>query len=269
VLLALPPGGGGGDGPLGLSWAAAEKSGRDPFRVTSWDELDGPLARTDAGTSLPLARLAIQQRQLPRVGDGTSHVYGAFADGQPFLTGRRVGQGSVFACATLPETDWSTLDDGFVVLPMVQRLLTLGAAHLTPPAMAIAGEWQPGGGDESWAPVETDRRRDPRWNAGVYRSGARLLALNRPEAEDQPELLDPARLPELLRGAKLTVMAGALELKADRLMSEIWPAMIIITMLFMCLEMLLATSKALLPQKPKPKAAAPAPRRRETAEVKA
>ena len=47
---------------------------------------------------------------------------------------------------------------------------------------------------------------------------------------------------------------GALDLKADRLMSEIWPAMIIATMLFMCLEMLLATSKALLPAKPKPKA---------------
>jgi len=103
--------------------------------------------------------------------------------------------------------------------------------------------------------VETDRRRDPRWNAGVYKSGARLLALNRPETEDQPDLVDPARLPELLRGAKLTVMTGALELKADRLMSEIWPAMIIATMLFMCLEMLLATSKALLPTKPKPKVA--------------
>ena len=60
---------------------------------------------------------------------------------------------------------------------------------------------------------------------------------------------------ELLRGAKLTVMSGALELKADRLMSEIWPAMVIATMLFMCLEMLLATSKAMLPVKPKPKTA--------------
>ncbi|MEQ1850041.1 MAG: BatA domain-containing protein, partial [Chthoniobacteraceae bacterium] len=183
VLLALPPGGAGGEGPLGLSWAAAEKSGRDPFRVTAWDELDGPLSRTDAGASLPLARLAVQQRQLPRNAEGTAHVYGAFADGQPFLTGRRLGDGYVFACSTLPEADWSTLDDGFVILPMVQRLLTLGANRLAPPAMAVAGEWQPGGGDESWAPVETDRRRDPRWNAGVYKRRARLLALNRPETE--------------------------------------------------------------------------------------
>jgi len=253
VLLALPPGGAGGAGPLGLSWTGVEKSGTDAFRVTSWDELDGPLARTDAGASLPLAQLAVQQRQLPRTAEGTAHVYGAFADGQPFLTGMRVGQGYVFACATLPETDWSTLDDGFVVLPTVQRLLALGANRLAPPAMAVAGEWQPASSDEGWSLVETDRRRDPRWDAGIYKSGTRLLALNRPEAEDLPDLVEPARLPELFRGAKLTVMAGALELKADRLMSEIWPAMIIATMLFMCLEMLLATSKALLPTKLKPK----------------
>ncbi|MEO6784911.1 MAG: hypothetical protein ABI318_02155, partial [Chthoniobacteraceae bacterium] len=104
-----------------------------------------------------------------------------------------------------------------------------------------------------WAPVETDRRRDPRWNAGVYRNGAQLIALNRPDSEDMPELTDAARLPELFKGAKLTVMAGALELKADRLMSEIWPAMIIAAMLFMCFEMLLATSRAMLPVKLKPK----------------
>ena len=48
-------------------------------------------------------------------------------------------------------------------------------------------------------------------------------------------------------------MAGALEVKADRLMNEIWPAMVIATMLFMCLEMLLATSKAMLPVKLKAK----------------
>ena len=254
VLLLLPPGGAGGAGLFGVSWTAAESNKTEPFRVTAWDELDGPLSRTDAGASLPLARLAVQQRQIPKTGEATAHVYGAFSDGQPFLTGWRAGSGQVFALASLPEEGWSTLDEGFVILPLVQRLIAIGAGRLAPPAMAVAGEWKPGDGDESWGPVETDRRRDPRWNAGVYRNGTRLIALNRPESEDQPETVDPVRLPELLRGAKLTVMAGALDLKADRLMSEIWPAMILATMLFMCLEMLLATSKALLPTKPKPKA---------------
>jgi hypothetical protein len=265
VLLAFPPGGSGGAGPANISWGAVEKSGKDAFRVTAWDDLDGPLARTDAGTPLPLARLAVMQRQSPRSDGATAHVYGAFADGQPFLTGKRTGKGYVFACATLPEEDWGTLGEGFVLLPMVQRLLTLGGTHLAPPALALAGDWNPEGGEGSWVPVETDRRRDPRWNAGVYRNGAQLIALNRPDAEDMPDLVEGARLSELLRGAKLTVMTGALELKADRLMSEIWPAMTMAAMLFMCLEMLLATSKAMLPVKPKPKTAARVEKKEEVA----
>jgi hypothetical protein len=112
---------------------------------------------------------------------------------------------------------------------------------------------------ETWTAVETDRRRDWRWHAGVYRNGAHFIALNRPESEDAPEVVDRARLPELLHGVKLTVMAGALELKADRLQSEIWPAMIVLTMIFMCAEMALATSKAMLPVRPTPKSSTPPP----------
>ena len=87
----------------------------------------------------------------------------------------------------------------------------------------------------------------------------RTIALNRPEAEDVPDLVESSRLPELLRGVKLTVMSGALELRADRLQSEIWPAMIVVAMLFMCAEMLLATSKAMLPAKPALRSSAPRP----------
>ncbi|HEV7868679.1 MAG TPA: hypothetical protein VGO90_13415, partial [Chthoniobacteraceae bacterium] len=171
----------------------------------------------------------------------------------------RLGAGQVFACATLPDPAWSTLGEGFVLLPITQRLFALGGSRFAPPAMAIAGEWKPADADETWTAVETDKRRDWRWHAGVYQSGARRIALNRPDAEDVPDLVETTRLPLLVPGVKMNVMAGALELKADRLQSEIWPAMIVVTMLFMCAEMLLATSKGLLPQKP-----ATAPRVRAT-----
>jgi hypothetical protein len=76
-------------------------------------------------------------------------------------------------------------------------------------------------------------------------------------------------LPGLLKGVKLTVMTGALDLKADRLQSEIWPAMVIATMVFMCLEMLLATSKGIAPAKLKPRVpvAASTPARQENQPV--
>jgi hypothetical protein len=263
VLLCFPPGGEGGTSPLGVAWGAAESAERNaPFRVTAWDELDGPLARTESGASLPLARLEIQRRQIPMTGQD-AHVYASFADGRAFLLGRKIGAGHVFACATLPEQSWSNFGDGLVLLPMVQRLLALGSQRLAPPNLAVAGEWKPADAEEIWTGVETDHPRDWRWNAGVYQSGTRLLALNRPEAEDAPDLVPGTRLQDLLHGAKLTVMSGALALKADRLQSEIWPAMVIATMLFMCVEMLLATSKAMLPQKPAVKSMP----KREAAEV--
>ncbi|MHA3772362.1 BatA domain-containing protein [Verrucomicrobiota bacterium sgz303538] len=250
VVLCAPPGGEGGAGLLGLTWGQIENAQKDaPLRVTAWDDLDGPLARTDSGAPLPLARLEISRRQVP-AGGNTAHVYGSFADGRPFLVGQKVGVGYVFGCATLPEPDWSSFGEGVVMVPMVQRLLTLGGQRLLPPALATAGEWKPTDTEETWSAVETDRRRDWRWHAGVYQSGARKVALNRPEIEDLPDTVERGRLSEMLRGVKLTVMADALALKADRLQSEIWPAMIIVAMLFMCAEMLLATSKAMLPMKP-------------------
>ncbi|MDB6152357.1 MAG: Conserved hypothetical rane protein [Chthoniobacteraceae bacterium] len=243
VLLCFPSG--TETGPAGITWAGLENATPDrPFRVTAWDELDGPLARTDNGTPLPLARLDIQRRQIPTVGS-LSHTYATFADGRPFLVGSKLGAGQLFACAVMPEVQWGSLGEGFVLLPMVQRLVTLGSARLSAPVLATAGEWHPADPQEIWTAVDKDR--DWRWNAGIYQSGDRTIALNRPEIEDQTETVEKARISELLKGVKLTVMAGAMELKADRLQSEIWPAMLMATMLFMCAEMLLATSKALLP----------------------
>jgi hypothetical protein len=180
----------------------------------------------------------------------TAHVFASFADGRPFLVGSKRGAGHVFACATQPDKEWSSLGEGVVLLPMVQRLLTLGGQRFSPPAMGIAGEWRPPDPHEVWTPMDPQQRRDWRWQAGIYHSGDHMIALNRPAIEDLPEIVERGRLPDLLRSVKLTVMAGAMELKADNLQSEIWPAMIMATMAFLSAEMLLATSRALLPRRP-------------------
>jgi len=248
-LLAFPPGGEAGPGPLGLHWGATENAAHDaPFRIAAWDDLDGPLARAESGTPLPLARMDIARRQLPSAGD-TGHVFASFADGRPFLVGGKRIAGRVFACATQPDQEWSSLGEGVVLLPMVQRLLALAGQRFSPPTMATAGEWSPPDSHEIWTSLDPAQRRDWRWQAGIYHSGDQMIALNRPAIEDLPEIVDRARLPDLLHGVKLTVMAGAMEIKADNLQSEIWPAMVMVTMAFLCAEMLLATSRALLPRR--------------------
>ncbi len=251
IVLAFPAGGDGGNGVLGLTWSATENT-KEPFRITSWDELDGPVARTDNGASLPLARLESMRRQVPAIASPSAHVYAVFSDGRPFLIGQRLGAGHILAVGTSPDPEWSTLGDGFVMLPMVQRLLIQGGARLAPPANSVAGEWKPAE-SEMWSSLETDRRHDPRWHAGVYKSNGRLVALNRPEIEDNADILEKDVLAKLLPSVKMQVVADALTQSPDRIESEIWPAMIVATMVFMCLEMLLAMSKSLMPAKPKPR----------------
>jgi hypothetical protein len=185
-------------------------------------------------------------------------VHALFSDGQPFLVEQRLGAGRIFALATAPDREWSTLNDGLILVPMIQRMIVAGGARLAPPSLAVAGEWQPAEG-EFWIPVDAEERRDPRWRAGVYKNAGRLIALNRPDREDLPEAIGGESLNTLMKGVKLTVMTGALDLKADRLQSEIWPAMVVATMIFMCLEMLLATSKGLAPQLRKKPPIAPKP----------
>lgn len=247
ILLCFPPPTIGVQGLLGLSWSAMEEAEANaPFRVASWDDLDGPLAGTENGAALPLPRLELLRRRLP-VLQGNSHVYGAFADGKPFLVGQKLGDGQIFAFATTPDATWGNFADGFVLLPAIQRLLTVGGQRLSPPVMAIAGQWQPKNADERWQSLEPGKTGDLRWTSGVYQFGERKIALNRPESEDLPDLTEPSRLPELLPGVKLDVMVGAMAQRADSLQSEIWPMMIIGMMLFMCGEMYLATSRAMAP----------------------
>ncbi len=241
---------------LGLSWKGLELAPTEgPFRLSSWDELEGPLAKTDSGASLAVSRLEAIKRQVPMMADNSTRLYASFADGQPFLLGRKLGLGQIYGLAMPPDEAWGNLGDGLVLLPMVQRMVKEGSTRLAPPLSAIAGEWAPEDPNQPWLALglEEGQTRQWQWQAGVFQNGAggtRRVALNRPASEDDPEILSGEQLTQLLSGLKVEVLAQAMEVKADRLQNEIWPTLTVAAMFFMCLEMLLATSKAMLPGKP-------------------
>ncbi len=252
VLVCFPPEGTASSGPFGITWNTAETAAAETaYRVATWDDLDGPLAKTDNGTPLPIAKLDVQRRQIPSLNDPTTHVYANFSDGLTFLSGRKLGAGYIYACATQPEASWSSLGEGFVLLPMTQRMLLQGSRRLSPPVLETVGNWKPADAEETWTPVDSSTPHDWRWNAGIYQNGPRKIALNRPASEDDPDFINAAKIKELLPNAKLDVLSGALELKADRLQNEIWPLLVVLAMIFMVMEMVLATSKGMLPPRPR------------------
>ena len=247
-VLLLPPAGSGGDPAWGLAWSAAEAAPPErPFRVASWEEREGPLADTADGRHLPVPELAVTRRVVPTAsGDspegGRWTALAAFVDGRPFLMRRPVGRGWMYAVATLPDPADSNLPEGWILVPMIQRLLAQGAGRLAGVELAWCGEWRPGSAGERWAPVGGGETADPLTRAGVYRSGARMVALNRPPAEDDPETVDAARIRRLFPGVDVTVsdvLAGG----KTPMPTEIWPAMVVLGLLFLAAESLLVLAE--------------------------
>lgn len=232
------------------SWNETE-SGTDPFAITLWDETEGILAKTENGQSLPLSSLEIRRRQTPHPG-GTGQVVATYGDGRPFLIRQAIGRGVAYALSTGVEESWSSLGEGLVLVPVLHRLLIQASTLRRPPTQGIAGEWRPESG-EIWVPVHrimpaggalgdstaTQGVADPHWNAGIYQQGARWMALNRPDAEDDPRTLPASDLARMLPGVPLKTLEHASALSAEALQQELWSALGALVVLLLSGEMAL------------------------------
>lgn len=155
----------------------------DPLTVPSWVESSGVLA-TRGRDPLRLDLVEVSAAvDLPE-GEGIQ-VLARLSDGRPFLTRQSRGGGAVLRLATLPDSEFSNLDDGFVLVPVLQRLLLESAGLRGTTGTRVAGEVSLED-PESWKSLEDGDRRAG-VDAGRFRNGDRLLALNRPGAEDVRE----------------------------------------------------------------------------------
>ena len=94
---------------------------------------------------------------------------------------------------------------------------------------------------------------EPGWTAGVYALGDRLVAVNRPQAEDAATLVDDARIDEAFAGLALTRIEGQAG-GTGRLVQEIWRGFLVAVILALVGEGLLC-----LPSPPRPETAARSP----------
>ena len=233
AVVFLPPGRVDTGKFLGFGWADSQPASADkPFKIAKWEEQEGPLAKTDEGLSLPLAELEITRRAAIT---GEATALASFADGTPLLTRRALGRGQFFFLATLPHDDWSTLGDGPVLVPMLQRLLQLGARRLNQETMAACGELSALDRAKQWTSADGTIGKSILLNAGVYRAGERLLAVNRPSAEDDRAVLEPAAAKQLLGNLPLQLLQERTA-RSDALQGEIWRIFLIGMLAFLFLE---------------------------------
>ncbi len=162
-------------------------------RVVSWEEGEGPLARTEEGYSLPMDSLYFSQR---RTIEGGGIVLASIArdskperKAEPLIVRKVRGKGEIVFIGTAPRDTWSSLNFSIVLPIMLQRMVSAGAAtgsgRFSNDRMLAAGD-DPARSGERWISVggEEGESRDFNTEAGVYRLGNRVVAVNRPERED-------------------------------------------------------------------------------------
>jgi hypothetical protein len=176
------------------------------------------------------------------------------------LARQNIGKGEVYFCASLPQADWSSLGEGPVLVPMLQRLLVTGGRHLQQASFADCGELSSVDLARQWVSVDSTRQKDIRFEAGVYRSGDRLLAVNRPPAEDEPDILDADETRKLFVGLPVQTLEER-QFGVGQLQGEVWRVFVFAMLLFLIGEGIL-----ILPGRspaPSPARCVPGPRRRE------
>jgi hypothetical protein len=237
ALIFFPTDAADGNAFLSTSWGEEKMTpAGQPSRVTHWDAQDGPLADSESGT--PLALPTLQVLRAKAISSG-GEIRAVFGDNHPFLTERGQGKGRVYFCATLPQADRSTLDDGRVLVPMLQRMLQEGAKRFAAGSFLDAGDASLIENGSGWTSLDSPAPRDIRSQAGVYRNGSRLIAVNRPADEDDLDRLSSGEARQLFAPVTTFLFAerGA---GSQTLQGEIWRALLFAMLFFLVGESFLS-----------------------------
>ncbi|MBT3637624.1 MAG: hypothetical protein HN531_11835 [Opitutae bacterium] len=229
TLVLFPPESGKPSTSEFLSWGPLEKMQKDEyFQISGWRRDSGLLANSSDGNRLPLDRLDIKTRRIPAQGEPLAY----YSDGKPFLTSMTIGRGVVYAFSTLPVKSWSELDNGYVLVPALQRLIEETAS-----SNSFAQSWACGGKETKevtlFEPIGEDPDKIPSLHAGIYKIDGRLTAVNRPQEENERRFHKDEEIIEELPGISPRLMEEENSSDStDR--SEIWSFF-----LLLCLVLLL------------------------------
>jgi hypothetical protein len=231
-IVFFPPRAPTGDALLGAHWTAWSEA---PSAVEGWRGDEDLMARTASGAALPVGEIEVR-RWCGLSGEVTPLA--TLRGGSPLLARVAANAGGVYFCATTPAPgDSSLASNGVVLYVMTQRAEAAGAETLETTrslaAGAPAGEDPAGwkrlaGGDDALSTDYADHR-------GVYASGERLLAVNRPAAEDAAPVVADDVVAGLFRGLDF-VRVDDREGSLAALIQEVWRPFLVAMMTALLVE---------------------------------
>ncbi len=254
-VIFFPPGSPSEESFRDLKWSDPTDAPSGKFFILKdWNHRDGPLRDSIDGTPIPAQKLKAIRRQVP-LGDATALA--RWEDGEPLITRRIVDQGTAWFVGTLPDYTWSNLGDADVLLPTVQRTIAAGADRFDASYLTTVGT-----DAARTLPGETRTRLDDygtpdpanaEFESGVFRLGERLTAINRPNQEDNPEILSRDQLDQVLQDTGYTLLDQAGKSSDPSLSRAVWRGFLIAMLLFLISEAILCLPKKthldLLPKK--------------------
>jgi len=257
-LILLPPPGDGGSEFFGVKWGDWSAGGDAPLPVKWWRTESGLLGNIRSGDPLPVSDLAIfrtriftgETQSLLKLENEVSVIARILTDP---VENESDATSSFYTWGTLPKSDHSNLaTEGIVFFVMIHRALEEGANAVSSARFLDAGRNALSGFPEI-KPLSLAEERDdllePGLAAGAYESTdpggrKRLVALNRPNLEDDTRLLDPQAVETLLAGIDFRQINDEVGSGAS-LAAEAWRTFLIVMALALIIEAALC-----LPPKP-------------------
>ena len=229
-----------------VKWGAwkttIEKSG-ESMRVANWRDQSDLLANSESGTALPVGKLRTFRYR--EISGKQLTTLARFEDGNFLLSRFPTTKGAAYFLSTLPQQSHSTLaSDGVVFYITLQRALAHGAAALGDTVSLTAGsdrELNRFASPDAWKTIDESSEvlsSQRTVLSGVYEANGKLIALNRPLAEDGTVILDATMVGNVLGGIDYQRFDDSTD-NSNPLASEIWRAFLIVMIVALVLEALL------------------------------
>ncbi len=236
-IICFPPQQANGNDWLAVRWGNWQQAeNQQAVPITSWRGDSDILSHTQSGSPLPVGQLRIfKYRSL----EGSSIVLARLQDGSPLLARLDEGTGPIYFATTLPRADFSTFaHDGVVFYVMIQRALARGAASQGA-ARQMTVRTTDGTSLQDWqslTPLPEGVPSSARvYHAGALQNGDRLIALNRPAAEDLANTLEQEDVNRLFSGLDFRHVTDEVG-STSSLASEVWRAFLIVMAIALLVE---------------------------------
>ncbi len=232
-LVLLPPDNPSGESLFDFRWGDTITKESQPLDLGWWRTETGLLANTRSGSPLPVSDLTLFQ---VRLFDGETQPLLRLESGESVITKLVTeGRGNAYAWGTLPRSDFSTLaSDGIAFFVMIHRAIAEGAnavsrAQTRPSSTNAIPERERA--ETIATAASDDSLTEPTllpsaWSIPLSDGGRRLVALNRPQREDDLRVVADEALTPLLEGVEFRQISDQVD-SGSSLASEIWKAFLI------------------------------------------